>query len=60
MSSFEPHLKIIGIYNYPNVLKEEKKKQKYTTHKTLMKKILLSKQNISYNFFLLELLIFET
>ena len=37
ISSSGPHLKIIGICYCPNVQKEEKKKQKYNTHKTFMK-----------------------
>ena len=37
ISSFRPHLKIIGNCYYANVLKEEKKKLKYTIHRTFMK-----------------------
>ena len=58
MSSFWPHLKIIGICYYPNVLKEEKKKH-MPLIKLLWKRILSNKQNISYDILSVDMLIFE-
>ena len=40
-SSFGPHLKIILICHYLNLLKEEKKKHNYTTHKVNLKAYLV-------------------
>ena len=36
--SFGPHLKIIGIFYYANVLQEEKRTHKYTPNKNLLMK----------------------
>ena len=46
ISSIGPHSKIIGICYYAILLKEEKKKHRYTTLITLWKRILSNKQNI--------------
>ena len=55
-----PHLKIIGICYYPDVLKEAKKKHKYwPLTKFLWKSILSNKQNIGYDVILIETFIFE-
>ena len=58
-SSIQPHLKIIGICYYAILLKEEKKKQKYTTTITLWKRISSNKQNISYVMISVKMFIFK-
>ena len=60
ISSFGPHLKIIGISYYLKVLKEEKKKHKYTTQKTFMKTQNVHQKEHSYNIISVDMLILET
>ena len=51
MSSFGPHLKIIGICYHLNMLKQKKKRNKYTTHKIFMKQIVYqSKHQLQHKF----------
>ena len=57
--SIGPYLKIIRNCYYALVLREEKKKHKYTTHITLWKRILSNKRNISNVMISVNMLIFK-
>ena len=59
ISSLGPQLKTIGISYYANVLREQKKKYTFATHKSLWKRVLSNKHNIFYNIVSIDPLIFE-